>query len=83
MKKCIARLPENGDGANVTSWPSRLHSQPNRLFSIKTDSDVSRGPLYRADSKFWDAVVDGYTRVFKINEMKIRNVLDMKAGYGG
>lgn len=82
-KKCIARLPEDGSGANVTSWPARLHSLPSRLFSIKTDSDVSRKQLYRADSLYWNAIVDGYVSVFKINEVKIRNVMDMRAGYGG
>ncbi|KAH6800038.1 S-adenosyl-L-methionine-dependent methyltransferases superfamily protein [Perilla frutescens var. hirtella] len=84
MKKCITRLSENGTyGANITNWPARLHSLPYRLFGIKTDADVSREPLYRADSLYWNAIVGGYTSVFKINEMKIRNVMDMKAGYGG
>ncbi|XP_057795645.1 probable methyltransferase PMT10 isoform X2 [Salvia miltiorrhiza] len=81
-KKCIARLPENGNGANVTKWPARLHSLPGRLFSIKTDSGVSRKQLYRADSIYCNAIVDGYVSVFKINEAKIRNVMDMRAGYG-
>ncbi|KAL1543773.1 putative methyltransferase PMT10 [Salvia divinorum] len=82
-KKCIARLPEDGYGANLTNWPARLHSVPGRLLSIKTDSDVSRKQLYRADSIYCNAIVDGYVSVFKINEAKIRNVMDMRAGYGG
>ncbi|XP_047977940.1 probable methyltransferase PMT10 [Salvia hispanica] len=82
-KKCIARIPEDGNGANLTDWPARLHSVPDRLLSIKTDSDVSRRQLYRADSIYCNAIVHGYVSVFKINEAKIRNVMDMRAGYGG
>ncbi|KAL3845482.1 hypothetical protein ACJIZ3_002885 [Penstemon smallii] len=32
LTTCISRLPENGYGANVTDWPARLHSPPDRLF---------------------------------------------------
>lgn len=82
MKKCITRLPENGYGANITNWPARLHTLPDRLFTIKTDAIESRTQLYRADRSYWKGIVNGFTNVFKINEMKIRNVMDMKAGYG-
>ncbi|KAK6114942.1 hypothetical protein DH2020_007211 [Rehmannia glutinosa] len=50
LKACITRLPENGYGANITNWPARLHSPPDRLFSIPMDADKSRRDLYKADS---------------------------------
>ncbi|XP_051123832.1 probable methyltransferase PMT10 [Andrographis paniculata] len=83
LKKCIARLPENDYGANVTDWPARLHSPPDRLFSIQMDAVKSRMELYKADSKYQNDIVQGYISVFHLNELNIRNVMDMKAGYGG
>ncbi|KAL2940558.1 putative methyltransferase PMT11 [Bienertia sinuspersici] len=58
LKPCIARLPENGYGGNVTSWPERLHTPPERLQS-------------------------SYVRAWHWKTLKFRNVLDMRAGYGG
>ncbi|KAK4429603.1 putative methyltransferase PMT10 [Sesamum alatum] len=83
LKACITRLPENGYGANTTNWPARLHSPPDRLFSIQMDADKSRRDLYRADYKYWNENVNGYIVVFHVNDVNIRNVMDMRAGYGG
>ncbi|KAL0360288.1 UNVERIFIED_CONTAM: putative methyltransferase PMT12 [Sesamum radiatum] len=83
LKACITRLPENGYGANTTDWPRRLHSPPDRLFSIQMDADKSRRDLYRADYKYWNDNVNGYVVVFHVNDVNIRNVMDMRAGYGG
>ncbi|KAI3464576.1 hypothetical protein Pfo_021239 [Paulownia fortunei] len=83
LKACITRLPENGYGANITNWPARLHSPPDRLFIIQMDADKSRRDLYKADSRYWNDIVNGYIVAFHINQLNIRNVMDMKAGYGG
>ncbi|KAK6131486.1 hypothetical protein DH2020_034772 [Rehmannia glutinosa] len=83
LKACITRLPENGYGANITNWPARLHSPPDRLFSIPMDADKSRRDLYKADSKYRNDIVKGYIVAFHMNNKNIRNVMDMKAGYGG
>lgn len=83
MKPCITRLPENGYGTNTTDWPSRLHTPPQRLFSIQMDAETSRKELYKADSRYQNDIVRGYVGAFHLNEMNFRNVMDMKAGYGG
>ncbi|GER49142.1 S-adenosyl-L-methionine-dependentmethyltransferases superfamily protein [Striga asiatica] len=83
LKECITRLPENGYGANIASWPARLHSPPDRLFAIPMDAYKSRKDLYKADSKYWNDIVSGYINAFHIHKMNLRNVMDMKARYGG
>ncbi|KAH6782617.1 S-adenosyl-L-methionine-dependent methyltransferases superfamily protein, partial [Perilla frutescens var. frutescens] len=83
VKACITRLPENGYGTNITDWPARLHTPPERLFSIQMDADKSRKELYKADSRYRNDIVRGYVGAFHLNEMNLRNVMDMKAVYGG
>ncbi|XP_059280223.1 probable methyltransferase PMT10 [Lycium ferocissimum] len=83
LKKCITQLPENGYGANMTAWPARLHSPPNRLFSIKMDAELSRREIFKAESKFWNDIIRGYIGVFRWKELNLRNVMDMRAVYGG
>lgn len=83
MKPCITRLPDNGYGANVSTWPARLHDPPERLQSIQMDAYISRKEIMKAESRFWFEVVESYVRVFRWKEFKLRNVLDMRAGFGG
>lgn len=47
------------------------------------DADKSRKEIYKADSKYWKEIVSGYVNVFHLKDMGMRNVMDMKAGYGG
>ncbi|KAL8132848.1 putative methyltransferase PMT10 [Apium graveolens] len=83
LKACITQLPGNGYGANVTTWPRRLHYPPDRLFSIKMDAYMSRKDIYKAESKYWNEIVSGYVSAFRLKTLNARNVLDMRAGYGG
>lgn len=83
LKACITRLPDNGYGTNVTTWPTRLHYPPDRLFSIGMDAYISRKDIYKAESKYWNDIVSGYVGVFHLKGLNVRNVLDMRAGYGG
>lgn len=83
LKPCITRLPENGYGGNVTTWPARLHSPPDRLQSIKMDAYTSRKEVFRAESNYWNEVIDSYIRAFRWKGFKLRNVMDMRAGLGG
>lgn len=83
LKACITRLPDNGYGANVSTWPERLVTPPDRLQSVKIDAYISRNELFRAEMKYWIEIVSGYVRVFRWKKMRMRNVLDMRAGYGG
>lgn len=83
LKPCISRLPENGSGSNIPSWPERLSNPPERLQSIQMDAYISRKELFKAESKYWDEIIRGYVRAWHWKTMKLRNVLDMRAGYGG
>ncbi|KAG5052986.1 hypothetical protein JHK87_005184 [Glycine soja] len=83
LKLCISQLPENGYGANVARWPARLHTPPDRLQSIKFDAFISRNELFRAESKYWGEIIGGYVRVLRWKKMRLRNVMDMRAGFGG
>ncbi|GKU98451.1 hypothetical protein SLEP1_g11457 [Rubroshorea leprosula] len=83
LRACITPLPENGYGSNVSTWPMRLHYPPDRLQSIEMDASISRKELFRAESKYWYEIIDSYVRAFRWKEMKLRNVMDMRAGFGG
>ncbi|KAG6786108.1 hypothetical protein POTOM_007702 [Populus tomentosa] len=83
LRPCITRLPENGYGANVTTWPVRLHYPPDRLQSIRMDATFSRKELFKAESKYWNEIIESYVRAFHWKQMNFRNVMDMRAGFGG
>ncbi|XVF83733.1 hypothetical protein PTKIN_Ptkin16aG0515500 [Pterospermum kingtungense] len=83
LKACITRLPENGYGANVAPWPARLQTPPDRLQSIQIDSYIARKELFKAESKYWKEIVASYVRSLHWKSFKLRNILDMRAGFGG
>ncbi|KAK8476890.1 hypothetical protein V6N13_043136 [Hibiscus sabdariffa] len=83
LKACISQLPENQYGANVALWPARLQIPPDRLQSIQIDSSIARKELFMAESKYWNEIVASYVRVLHWKKFQLRNVLDMRAGYGG
>ncbi|KAM1726588.1 hypothetical protein ACFX12_017340 [Malus domestica] len=83
LKACISRLPENGFGANVSMWPARLQDPPERLQSIKLDAYISRKEIFRAEAKYWHEILSGYIGAYHWRELNFRNILDMRAGYGG
>ncbi|TQD76642.1 hypothetical protein C1H46_037832 [Malus baccata] len=73
LKSCITRLPENGYGANVTAWPARLQTPPDRLQSIQLDAYISRKELFKAESRYNDELIGGYVRGLKWKKFKLRN----------
>ncbi|KAK8549440.1 hypothetical protein V6N13_027193 [Hibiscus sabdariffa] len=83
LKACISRLPENGYAANVAPWPSRLQIPPDRLESINIDSYIARKENFEAESKYWKEIVASYVRSLHWKTFKLRNVMDMRAGFGG
>ncbi|XP_071732804.1 probable methyltransferase PMT11 [Rutidosis leptorrhynchoides] len=83
LKPCISPLPEDTSGANITTWPARLHNPPERLKSIDIDAFVSRKDLFKAESKYWKEIIDSYVRSLHWKKFKLRNVMDMRAGFGG
>ncbi|RZC90929.1 hypothetical protein C5167_028761, partial [Papaver somniferum] len=80
---CITRLPENGYGTNITAWPNRLDSVPDRLHSIQLESQISRGELFKAENGYWKQMLTGYLHTYHWERKPFRNVMDMRAGYGG
>lgn len=83
LKACISRLPENGYGANLPKWPDRLLAPPDRLQSIQLDAYIARKELFMAESKYWNEIIESYVRALHWKQFKLRNVMDMRAGYGG
>ncbi|PKU77092.1 probable methyltransferase PMT11 [Dendrobium catenatum] len=83
LKACISQLLENASGANITAWPARLHEPPLRLQGVEMDAYIAKNELFRAETRFWNDIVEGYIRIFHWKKMNIRNVMDMRAGFGG
>lgn len=84
LKPCITRLPENGYGANLkTLADERLLEPPDRLQSIKIDASISRKEIFKAETKYWIEIIDGYINAYHWKDLKFRNVMDMRAGFGG
>ncbi|XP_075670566.1 putative methyltransferase PMT11 [Castanea sativa] len=83
LKACITGLPENGYGANITTWPARLQTPPDRLQSIQMDALLSRNELFKAESRYWNEIIESYVRALHWKKIRLRNVMDMRAGFGG
>ncbi|TYI92761.1 hypothetical protein E1A91_D02G093900v1 [Gossypium mustelinum] len=83
LRACITQLPVNGYGSNVSTWPARLHDPPDRLQSIEMNAYISRKEIFRAESKYWNEIIDSYVRAFHWKDLKLQNVMDMRAGLGG
>ncbi|KAJ0979551.1 hypothetical protein J5N97_015025 [Dioscorea zingiberensis] len=47
------------------------------------DAYVLKKELLKAESRYWNDIIEGYVRVFHLDKMKLRNVMDMRAGFGG
>ncbi|XP_020598436.1 probable methyltransferase PMT10 [Phalaenopsis equestris] len=82
LKACVTQLPD-GPGSNVTAWPARLHDPPLRLQGVGMDSYLAKTELFRAETTFWNYIVEGYIRIFHWKKLNMRNVMDMRAGFGG
>ncbi|KAJ8428810.1 LOW QUALITY PROTEIN: hypothetical protein Cgig2_028015 [Carnegiea gigantea] len=51
--------------------------------TIQIDAYVSRKELFSAGSKYWNEIVGGFLRAWHWKKMRVRNVMDMRASYGG
>lgn len=60
-----------------------MHEPPQRLQSVDLDAYVAKNELYKAETRYWNEIVGGYARVFRWKSLKLRNVMDMRAGFGG
>ncbi|CAM6129217.1 unnamed protein product [Calypogeia fissa] len=88
MNSCLHRIP-TGEKVRATywpeDWPARLETTPEWLSSIP--KGVYGKPAYEefvSDTAHWQNVVTkSYLKDLGIQWDHVRNVLDMKAGYGG
>ncbi|CAM8969620.1 unnamed protein product [Rhodiola kirilowii] len=83
LKTCITRIPEKGYGANVSMWPMRLYNPPDRLETINIEASIARKELYKAESQYGDEIVGSFHKVIRWKKLQFRNILDMRAGFGG
>eukprot|EP00249_Psilotum_nudum_P013575 c24404_g1_i1 orf=734-2785(-) len=83
LKACITLLPEGVVGRNVSDWPARLHATPYRLYSVQTDAKAAKEEVFIAEQRYWHEIVSGFLRGLGLKRETVRNVMDMKAGYGG
>ncbi|KAG9448162.1 hypothetical protein H6P81_014290 [Aristolochia fimbriata] len=83
LKACITRLPENRLGANISKWPQRLHDPPDRLQTVEMDAYMAKKELFKAETKFWNDIVGSYVRAYHWKKLKLRNIMDMRASFGG
>lgn len=65
-------------------WPARLQKPPYWLLSSHVGVYGKAAPEdFVADSEHWKRVITSYLNGMGINWPSIRNVMDMKANYGG
>lgn len=83
LKACISRLPDNGEASNLVAWPARLNEPTKRLQSVEMDAFMAKNELFKAETRFWDDIISGFIRVYRWRKMRLRNVMDMRAGFGG
>mgnify|MGYP002776939499 CR=1 FL=1 len=87
MNACIHRIPSQQASRGLEwpqEWPLRLTSAPMWLSDEKGLYDKPDAASFLSDTKYWQHVVEkSYLRGLGIDWTSIRNVMDMKAGYGG
>lgn len=88
LKACIHKIPTSDDArAKIwpADWPIRVDSTPSWLST--TETGIYGKPLaedYQSDSDHWKRIIaKSYLQGVGIKWNSIRNVMDMKAGYGG
>ncbi|MCO5612092.1 hypothetical protein L7F22_066354 [Adiantum nelumboides] len=83
MKACISQLSrgkEDAHGTGLTAWPNRLTSPPPRLKDLAVSEE-----RFQKDDIVWRSRVEYYWNQMssEIEEHTFRNVMDMKAHFGG
>ncbi|GJN39334.1 hypothetical protein PR202_gb28445 [Eleusine coracana subsp. coracana] len=78
LNSCIHRLPTS---SSSTSWPRRLRTPP--PLGVNNNINASSSD-FTADYDHWRRVVDrSYLAGLGIDWTRVRNVMDMRATYGG
>ncbi|RWR81584.1 putative methyltransferase PMT11 [Cinnamomum micranthum f. kanehirae] len=47
------------------------------------DASIAKEEQFKAESRYWDDIIENYIRSYHWGNLKLRNVMDMKAGFGG
>lgn len=88
MKSCLHKVPTS-DGERGTVWPEdwplRLEKPPFWLYNMQAGLYGKQAAIdFTSDTDHWRRVVTkSYLTGFGINWSTVRNVMDMKAVYGG
>ncbi|KAJ7525431.1 hypothetical protein O6H91_17G050900 [Diphasiastrum complanatum] len=89
MKNCIHKIPSNvGERSSVwpENWPLRLEATPKWLADMSTKGLFGRPAAeeFVDDTQHWKRIVENsYLHGLGIDWDTIRNIMDMKASYGG
>jgi hypothetical protein len=87
MTACIHKIPSEQEARGIEwpqEWPLRLTSAPVWLSKEKGVYGKPAEADFRSDTEHWHRVVEkSYLRGLGIDWTNIRNVMDMKAVYGG
>lgn len=47
------------------------------------DAYIAKNELFKAEAKYWNDTAEGFIRVFHLKQLHLRNIMDMRAGFGG
>ncbi|KAL4388691.1 hypothetical protein GQ457_09G012000 [Hibiscus cannabinus] len=87
LETCMHKVPVNASirGSKwPEQWPARLEKSPYWLLDSQVGVYGKSAPEdFAADYAHWKRVVRSYRKKMGINWLSIRNVMDMKAVYGG
>ncbi|KAH7447690.1 hypothetical protein KP509_01G117100 [Ceratopteris richardii] len=86
LSACIHRIPDEDERGSKwpQSWPSRLTEAPAWLNNFKGVNGKTAADDFMADSEKWQKAVEkSYLEGLGIDWKHIRNVMDMRAVYGG
>lgn len=61
----------------------RLHHLPDRLQFVEMDASIAKEEHFKAESRYWDDIIASYIHSFHWRNLKLRNAMDMRAGFGG
>ncbi|CAA6655032.1 unnamed protein product [Spirodela intermedia] len=58
-------------------------SPPDRLEGVEMDAYMAKDEIFMAETRYWTSIIEGYVRAFHWKKLQLRNVMDMRAGFGG
>jgi hypothetical protein len=47
------------------------------------DAGLAKPQVFKSDQRYWHAVVESYLRGLGLHKEEFRNIMDMRAMYGG